>query len=57
MEITGSLIDKEVLSYDHSVIDDSYVSKLRSNNQIYSIGNEEDIVLEPCVVGERVCIT
>lgn len=51
------MIDEEVLSYYHSVIDDNYISKLRSNNQISSIGNEEDIVLEPCVVGGRICIT
>lgn len=57
IEMTGSLIGKEVLSYDHNVIDESYISKLHSNNHIFSTGNEEDAVLEPYVVGERVCIT
>lgn len=57
METTRSLIDKELLSYNHNIIDDNHISKLRSNNQVSSTGNEEDVVLEPCVVGERVCIT
>lgn len=57
MEIAGSLIDKEVLSYDHNVIDDTYILKLHSNNLVSSTRNEENVVLEPCVVGERVCIT
>lgn len=57
MEMTRSLIDKEVLSYDCKVNDDSDISKLRSNKQISYTGNEEDVVLEPCVVGERVYIT
>lgn len=38
-------------------MDDNYISKLCSDNQISSTGNEEDVVLEPCVFGERVCIT
>lgn len=53
MEATNFLINK----YDHSIIDESYISKLRSNTLISSIGNEEDVILEPCVVGESVCIT
>lgn len=57
MEMTRSFIDKEVLSYDHNTLDDNYISKLRSNRQISSTGNEEDVVPEPCAVGERVCIT
>lgn len=57
MEITGSFLDKEVMSYDCSIIDNNDISKLQSNKQISSTGNEEDVVLEPFVVGERVCIT
>lgn len=57
METTGSLIDREVLSYDHRVMDDNYVSKFRSNNQVSFIRNEEDVMLKPYVVGERVYIT
>lgn len=49
--------DKEVLGYDHSIIDEGYISKLHSNNLVSSSGNEEDVILEPCVVGKRVCIT
>lgn len=51
------MIDKKVLSYDNNVLDDSYILKLRSNNQVSSTRNEEDVVLEPFVVGDRVCIT
>lgn len=57
MEMIGSFIDQEILSYDHNTIDDSDISKLWSNKKISSIKNEEDVVLEPCVDGERVCIT
>lgn len=57
MEMARSLIEKEVLSYGHIVIGDNDISKLHSNKQISSTRNEEDVVLEPCVVGERVCIT
>lgn len=57
METTRSLIDKEVLSYDNNVINNYYISKLHSNNPVSSTRNKEDVVLEPCVVGERVCIT
>lgn len=38
-------------------IDDNYISKLLSNNPVSSTRNEEHVVLEPCMVGERVCIT
>lgn len=57
MVTTSSLIDKEVMSYDHSVIDDNYISKIHSNKQVFSNRNEENVVLDHCVVGERVCIT
>lgn len=36
MEMTGSFIDKEVLSYDHNTLDDNYISKLWSNIEISS---------------------
>lgn len=51
------MIDREVLIYDHNVIDDNYISKLHSNNPVSSIVNGEDVVLEPCVDSQRVCIT
>lgn len=51
------MIDKEVLSYDYIVIDDNYILKLCSDNQVTSIENEDEVVLKPCVVGETVCIT
>lgn len=57
METTRSLLDKEVLIYNHNVIDDNDISKLYSNKQISSTKNEKDVMLESCVVGERVCIT
>lgn len=57
MEMIRSFINQEVLSYDHNTIDDTDISKLQSSKHIYSTGNEEDVVLEPYVDGERVCIT
>lgn len=57
MEMIGSFIDQEVISYNHNTIVDSDISKLRFNKKISSTGNEEDVVLERCVDGERVCIT
>lgn len=57
MEMTRPFIYKEFLSYNHIMLKDNYISKLRYNNMISSIGNEEDVVFEPCVIGERVCIT
>lgn len=50
------MIDQEVLSYDHNIIDESYILSLRSTTLISSTGNEEDVMLESCVVDERVCI-
>lgn len=34
----------------------SDIGKFCSNMNLSSIGNEEDMILEPCVDGERVCI-
>lgn len=56
MEEIGSLIDKEVLNYDHSIVDESYILKLCSTTLISFTGNEEGGILEPCVVSKRVCI-
>lgn len=56
-EMTGSFIDQEVLSYDHLIIDVKYIFKIWSNRQISSTSKEEDVVLEPCILDERVCIT
>lgn len=55
MDATWSLIDKEVLSYNHNIIDESYISKFRSNTLVSSTGNEEDVILEPCEIGKKVC--
>lgn len=55
MDTTRSLVDKEVLIYKHNIIDESYISKLRSNTSVSFTGNEEDIILEPRVTGEKVC--
>lgn len=57
MEMAGPLINKEVLSYDNNVINENNISKLLSKKSISSSMNEEDIVLEPCVLGDRVGIT
>lgn len=57
MEATGSLTDKEVLSYNHIIIDESYILKLDSNTLVSSTENEEDVILEPCIDGESVCLT
>lgn len=55
MEIADSF-DQEVISYDHSSIDEVEIAKLRSLMNISSNGNEKDIVLESCIPGERVCV-
>lgn len=55
MDATWSLVDKKVLSYNHNIIDESYISKLHSNTSVSFTGNEEDVILEPCVTGEKVC--
>lgn len=57
MEMIESFIDQEVISYDHNTINDSEISKLRSNMQISSTENEEDVVLEPFMDRERVYMT
>lgn len=55
MEVTWSLIDKEFLSYNHSIIEESYISNLHSTTSASSTRNEEDVILKPCVTGERMC--
>lgn len=57
MEATRSLIDKEVIGYSHSIIDESYISKLCSNTLVSSTGNEEDVILTPYIDGESVYLT
>lgn len=56
MEATWSLIYKEVLSYNHITIDESYISKHRSNILV-SLNGNEDVILTHCVDGESVFIT
>lgn len=43
------------MSYNHNIIDESYISKLRSTTLVSTTENEEDIILEPCVKSEMVC--
>lgn len=57
MEMMGSFIDKEVLSYNHNTLNENFISKIQFDRQISSTDNEEDVVQEPCVIGERVYIT
>lgn len=55
MEIIKSF-DQEVTSYDHSSIDKVKIDKLWSLKNISSTGNEDDVILEPCILGECVFI-
>ncbi|KAI5399032.1 hypothetical protein KIW84_064412 [Lathyrus oleraceus] len=55
MEIADSFYSK-VMSYDHSFIEEVDISRLRSLKNISSTRNEDDVVLEPCIPRERVCI-
>lgn len=55
MDVTSSLIDKEVFRYNHIIVNKIYISKLRSNTLVSSTGNEEDVILEPYLAGEKVC--
>lgn len=56
IEMNGSFVDSDILNYSHSMNATSDINKLRSNMDIPSTGNEEDVVLEPCEDGERICI-
>lgn len=49
------MIDKEVLSYNRSIVDESYISKLCSTTLVSSTQNEADVILEPCITSEKVC--
>lgn len=53
MEITESFV-QEVMSYDHNSIDEVEITKLWSLKNVSSIGNEDDVILEPCILGECV---
>lgn len=55
MEIADSF-DQEMMSYGHSSIDEVETAKLKSLKNISSTKNEDDIVLESCILGKRVCI-
>lgn len=55
MEIADSF-DQEVISYDHSSTDEVEIVKLLSLRNYSSTRNEYDVILEPCILGERVCI-
>lgn len=55
MEIMESF-DQEVMSYDHSSINEVEIAKLRSLKNVSSTRNKDNVILEPCIPGERVCI-
>lgn len=55
MEIADSF-DQEVMNYDHNSIDEEEIAKLKSLNNISYTKNKDDVVLEQCIPGERVCI-
>lgn len=55
MEIRESF-DKEVMSYDHNSNNEVEIVKLLSLKNFSSTGKEDDVILEPCIPGEHVCI-
>lgn len=55
MEIMD-LFDQEVMSYDHNSINEVEIAKLQSLKNVSSTRNEDAVILEPCIPGERVCI-
>lgn len=57
IEVLMELFDQEVMSYDHNSIDEVEIVKLRSLKNVSSTGSKEDVILEPCIPGECVCIT
>lgn len=54
MEIIESF--DQVVSYDHNFIDEMEIPELRPLKNVSSIGNEDNVILEPCIQGECVCI-
>lgn len=56
MEMEGSFIITEVLKYKSSSLTRDDIDKLRSNKDISSTGNEEDVILDLCEEGEVVCL-
>lgn len=56
MEITESF-NQEVISYDYNCINEVKIAKLRSLRNVSPTENEDDVVLEPCIPGECICIT
>lgn len=53
MEIVESF-DQEVVSYDHSSIDEIEIVKLQCLKNVSSTRNEGDVILEPYTPGECV---
>lgn len=45
------------MSYDHSSIDEVEITKHRSLKNVPSTGNEDGVILEPCIPEECVCIS
>ena len=56
MEASGSF-SKEVMGYDQISIDEVEIAELLSLRKVSSNGNEDDVVLEACVPGDRVCMS
>ena len=56
METSGSF-SEEVMGYDQSSMDEVEIVKLRSLRKVPSNRNEDDVVLEACIPGERVCMS
>lgn len=46
--------DQEVIIYDHCSLDEVEIAKLRSLKNVSATRNEDDVILEPCILGECV---
>ncbi|KAI5401710.1 hypothetical protein KIW84_066252 [Lathyrus oleraceus] len=46
----------QVVSYDHNSIYEMEIPELRPLKNVSSIGNENNVILEPCIQGECVCV-
>lgn len=44
------------MSYNHNCIYEVEIAKFRSLRNVSSTGNEDDVILEPCILRECVCI-
>src|ERR1051325_10825049 len=53
---TNQLLKGEALGFKQSLIKDMEIATLQSLWNISSIGNEDDVISEPCESGENVCM-